>query len=66
MTPGTGEVRGGLIPQGEALRAALRWMGERQRNDPALPRARLIDEAALRFDLSPPETEFLLRTWDVP
>lgn len=39
----------------EGLRRALRWLSERGRHDAAA-----IDEAALRFDLTPLDTEFLL------
>lgn len=55
--------RSGIIPEGEDLRRALAWLSERRREDPAAARAKLIDEAALRFDLSPVDVEFLLRQW---
>ena len=48
---------GRLQPSGEGLRRALRWMSDEGRHDAAA-----IDEASLRFDLSPLEEEFLLRT----
>jgi hypothetical protein len=57
------ERRGGIMPEGEELRRALRWLSERRVEDAQAPRAKLIDEAALRFDLSPVEVEFLLREW---
>jgi hypothetical protein len=60
------EGRGGVIPGGEGLRAALRWLADRRIEDPSAPRARLVDEAALRFDLSPMEVEFLLQHWKDP
>jgi hypothetical protein len=41
--------------QGESLRRALRWLGER--------RLKLIEEAALRFDLTPAEADFLMMEW---
>jgi len=53
----------GLLPGGESLRRALRWLGERRREDAATPRAKLISEASERFDLTPAEEEFLLRDW---
>jgi len=53
----------GILPQGESLRSALKWLSERRREDPATPRAKLVDEAALRFDLTPMETDFLLQRW---
>ena len=60
------ESRGGTIPGGEGLRSALRWLSDRRLEDPSAPRARLIDEAGLRFDLSPMEVEFLLQNWKDP
>jgi len=57
------ERRGGMVPEGEDLRRALRWLAERRLEDPKAPRGKLIDEAALRFDLSPVDVEFLLREW---
>jgi len=57
------ERRGGIIPSGEGIKKALRWLSERRQDDPAAARGKLIDEAALRFDLSPMEVEFLLTRW---
>lgn len=45
-----------LLPEHEALRRAVAWLGER---GPWTPE--LIDEAGRRFDLSPTDEEFLLR-----
>lgn len=42
-------------PTGEGLRKAVRWLSDEGRHDAAA-----IDEAALRFDLGPLDTEFLL------
>jgi hypothetical protein len=58
--------RGGLQPQGEALRSALRWLDERARDDPRVDRVKLVGEASARFDLSPLEEDFLLRSWVRP
>lgn len=52
-----------LIPQGELLRRAMRWLDDRRREGIELPRGRLVEEAALRFNLTPFEEEFLLQTW---
>lgn len=52
-----------LLPQGEGLRRALRWLDERVREDPGADRMKLVGEAAVRFDLSPVEEEFLLTNW---
>lgn len=51
-----------ILPEGEELRRAIRWISLHLRegagDDPTLLR-KLVDEAALRFDLSPRESEFL-------
>ncbi|BCX88004.1 hypothetical protein MIN45_P0371 [Methylomarinovum tepidoasis] len=46
----------GLLPEGENLRKAVRWLAEQQDHS-----ARTVQEAARRFDLSPADEEFLLR-----
>ncbi len=56
----------GLMPEGDALRRALRWLDERVKEEPKLERSRLVGEAAVRFDLSPVEEEFLLTNWVRP
>ena len=60
MTGGRGP---GVLPQGESIRRALRWLDDRVQDDPRVDRARLIGEAATRFDLTPLEEDFLLRNW---
>jgi len=50
-----------LLPHGEDLRRAVRWVSDRRRDDPNLPIWKLVDEAARRFDLSPADAEFLMR-----
>lgn len=45
----------GILPHGEGLRRALRWLSEQGRHDAAA-----IEEAAQRFDLTPLEEDFLL------
>jgi hypothetical protein len=55
-----------ILPEGEALRSALKWLSERRQDEPGASRAKLIDEAALRFDLSPVEVDFLLQRWVEP
>jgi dihydrodipicolinate synthase/N-acetylneuraminate lyase len=47
--------RESLIPHGEALRRAVRWLGEQGGHDVAT-----LEEAARRFDLTPAEEQFLL------
>ncbi len=45
-----------LLPKGEALRRAVAWLVEQGSWTPEL-----IDQASLRFDLSPTDEEFLLQ-----
>jgi hypothetical protein len=54
---------GGVVPEGDGLRKAMRWLDERVREEPGASRAKLIGEAAVRFDLTPLDEEFLLRSW---
>ena len=54
---------GSLQPHGQALRNALRWLDDRVQDDPRLDRAKLVGDAAIRFDLTPVEEDFLLRNW---
>lgn len=44
------------VPEGENLRRAVRWLSEHSPVTPAM-----INEAGLRFDLTPSEEDFLLR-----
>ncbi|ACG72155.1 hypothetical protein AnaeK_0920 [Anaeromyxobacter sp. K] len=60
------EGSGGLLPEGESLRRALRWLDERAREAPNVDRAGAIAEAGRRFDLTPLEEEFLIRSWRSP
>ena len=53
----------GIQGQGESLRRALRWLSERRLEEPKAPRLKLIEEAALRFDLTPAEADFLTMEW---
>ncbi len=55
--------RSGMMPQGESLRRALRWLDERAREEPGREKAKLVSEAASRFDLTPLEEDFLLSSW---
>ncbi|HUN69527.1 MAG TPA: hypothetical protein VMU46_12060 [Burkholderiales bacterium] len=45
-----------IVPEREHLRRAVAWLAEQGRWTPEL-----INEACLRFDLSPIDEEFLLR-----
>jgi len=48
-------------PQGEALKKAIEWISEQRRKYPDMSAVQLANDAALKFDLSPRDSEFLLR-----
>ena len=52
---------GSLLPEREGLRRAVRGRAEQPSRD-----ARIIEEASLRFDLSPTDEEFLLQHFRDP
>jgi hypothetical protein len=45
-----------IVPEGDALRHAVAWLAQHREWSVAR-----IDEACVRFDLSPADEEFLLR-----
>ena len=49
-------------PQGEDIRRAVKWISEERTYHPQRKLSELIDEACLKFDLSPMDAEFLTRT----
>jgi hypothetical protein len=47
---------------GEApIKQAVKWIDDQLTDKPGEDRMKLVDEAARRFDLSPLETDFLVR-----
>lgn len=50
-----------ILPEGEDLRRAVRWITEERAAYPLKSIKDLIDGACLKFDLSPLETEFVER-----
>ncbi|HUJ28881.1 MAG TPA: hypothetical protein VLW85_22830 [Myxococcales bacterium] len=55
--------RADIVPQGEPLRRAVRWLSDRRLADPGAQPATLVEEASVRFDLTPLEEQFLLEQW---
>ena len=51
-----------IQPKGEDLRKAVKWVGEERKYNPAKELKALIEEASLKFNLSPMNADFLLRT----
>ena len=50
-----------IQPEGELIRKAVQWISEAQADDKTKQIKQLIESAALKFNLSPKETEYLLR-----
>lgn len=48
-----------IPPPSEKLRKAISWISEETLARPEKPRAKILKEAELRFDLNPLECEFL-------
>ena len=55
-----------VLPSGENLRRAVQWISARRQDEPPAPMTALLDEAALRFDLSPVDQEWLTKTFTSP
>jgi len=48
-----------VLPQSESLRRAVQWISEELKNNENQDKYKLLNEATLKFDLSPNEGEFL-------
>ncbi len=48
-------------PEGESIRKAINWISEEAKQDPSKSKAKLIEEACIRFNLTPIDAEFLMR-----
>ena len=48
-----------IMPEGESIRKAVKWISDKLLDDPNKTVQKLINEAVMRFDLSPKDTEFL-------
>ena len=52
---------GTIQPQGEHLRKAVKWLSEEHKYNPDKSYAKLIEEACLKFNLSPKEAAYLAK-----
>ena len=50
-----------IQPKGEDLRKAVKWISDERKYNPEKELKALIEEACLKFDLSPMDADFLLR-----
>ena len=49
-----------MIPEGAAIRKAVQWVSK-MRQEGKAPLSSLIDQASVRFNLSPKDSDFLIR-----
>ncbi|MBI5847325.1 MAG: hypothetical protein HZB31_05140 [Nitrospirae bacterium] len=50
-----------MLPEGEQLRKAVKWISEQRTDNPGTALFSLIEKACLKFDLTPKDGEFLMR-----
>jgi len=50
-----------IQPEGEDLRKATRWISDERLNNPKKKLTDLIEQACVKYDLSPQDAEFLMR-----
>lgn len=49
-----------LLPEGEDLHRAIKWISDNLQGDGAQPIGPLVQQAIFRFNLSPRDSEFLI------
>jgi hypothetical protein len=49
-----------ILPEGEQLRRSIKWISDQRVDDPDAKLSQLIEQASLKFDLSPKDAEFLM------
>ncbi|MDQ7836965.1 MAG: hypothetical protein RDU59_00515 [Thermodesulfobacteriota bacterium] len=52
---------GDIMPEGEDIRNAVKWISECRLEKKDIPLHVLLEEACVRFDLSPKKADFLRR-----
>ena len=50
-----------IQPEGEQIRRAVQWISEEKQASPEKSRLKLMEEAGIKFNLSPVEEEYLDR-----
>ncbi|MGA8180424.1 MAG: hypothetical protein WB792_10220 [Desulfobacterales bacterium] len=50
-----------IQPSGEDLRKAVKWISDERQFNPSKELRTLVEEASVKFDLSPKDADFLLR-----
>ena len=49
-----------LLPDGEDIRRAVKWVSEHLKENPEQPVQPLVQKAIFNFDLSPKDADFLI------
>jgi hypothetical protein len=49
-----------ILPEGEQLRRAVKWISDERVDNPGVSLSKLIGRACLKFDLPPKDAEFLM------
>ena len=49
-----------ILPEGEQLRRAIKWISDQRSENPKASLPELIGEACLKFDLSPKDSDLLV------
>lgn len=50
-----------IIPTGEDIRKAVKWISEMRQANPGADPRKLVEQACLKFNLSPLDAEYLAR-----
>jgi len=50
-----------IQPEGEQIRKAVQWFSEEKQASPEKSRLKLLEEAGIKFNLSPVEEEYLAK-----
>jgi hypothetical protein len=56
-----GDLDMSIQPTGEDLRKAVKWISDERQFNPSKELRTLVEEASVKFDLSPKDADFLLR-----
>jgi len=50
-----------IQPQGDNIRKAVKWISEERQGGAAASNDQLVEQAAIKFNLSPKDVDFLMR-----
>lgn len=50
-----------IQPDSGKLKKAIQWISDKRKEDPNINLVKLADDASFRFDLSPKDSQFVLR-----